>query len=724
MLDGRTFTIAANQGSMGGGEVMLFAIAEAARASGRDVTVVAPASPDEVVVEATQRGFRVVAIDSASTLDYLRNLRKWDARHRQGLLWCNGLRPAFATAGHPNRVVELHQRPEGKLKALASIATRGIVELVVPSYSMAEAIPGATVLWNWSEQVQRTPRPVTVADRPVTIGFLGRLSSDKGVVVLSEAMAELERRQPGRFRLLAAGESRFVDAEDAQRVDEALAQLGDQVERPGWMPRDDFFNQIDLAVFPSVWEEPFGLVVTEAMSGRVPFVVSDAGALAEVAGDAWVAESNNAVALADVIEQAGQDVGRYVESSYQRWEKHFSPESGQRRVATLLDKLDPSPAEVTGPPKVALAHDYLTQRGGAERVALTLTGLFPQAPLVTSVYDPAGTYPEFAGVTIQTSFLNRCRLLRKHFRIGLPLYGLAFDCTPVPNDADVVVASSTGFAHGIKTPPGTAKIVYCHSPARFLYLVEDYLGRPWWKSLVGWVLMALRPALIAWDRRAAQSADLYLCNSTVVRERIRDVYGFEAQVLHPPASLDPAGEQEPIALDQATATTFHLVVSRLMPYKNVDLVIEAFKAMPDRHLLIIGRGPLGDDLRKTKPANVTMAEGLTDAQMRWAYAHAEAVIAPSREDFGLTPIEGFRFGTPAIALRAGGYLDTVVEGVSGWFFEEASAKAIRRAVDRAAEHPLDQASVMAHAEKFTEAAFGRGLNEAITAVLARKTDRP
>lgn len=709
-----SFTIAANQGSMGGGEVMLFAIAEAARTLGRDVTVVAPQAPGDVAEEARRRGFRTVAIEGRGAAAYLRGLRSWDRRHRRGLMWCNGLRPAVATAGHPTRVVELHQRPEGALKALARVAMWRTERVVVPSASMATAVPEARVMWNWTDGVE-AQRGLRDPNKSFIVGFLGRLSSDKGVVVLCHAMAELETRHPGRFRLLLAGESRFVASADAALVSGAVERLGGLAEQRGWVDREEFFRDIDLAVFPSVWAEPFGLVVAEAMSAKVPFVVSDAGALSEVAGDAWVAQAGSATDLADVIEQAAQDPDRYIEASRQRWVQLFSAPAGLARLKALLDDIEPQSAT-----KVALVHDYLTQRGGAERVALALAQAFPEAELVTSLYDPEGTYPEFGSVAIRTSFLNRVGFFRRHFRAALPLFPIAFSTLRVDDAADVVLVSTTGFAHGIRTDK--PKVVYCHSPARFLYLVDDYLGGPWWKSPTGWALMALRPALTWWDKRAAHSADVYLCNSTVVRDRIRRVYGLDATVVPPPAVLDPNDSQEPLeslpAEVVAGSRPLHLVVSRLMPYKNVDAVIEAFRGMPERHLLIIGRGPLADDLRRDLPGNVTMAEGVSDAQLRWAYAHAAAVIAPSWEDFGLTPVEGFAFGTPALALRAGGYLDTVVEGENGWFFDEASPAAIRAAVARLEQEPLDSGPIQSHARRYSVAAFTRAIQLALAGDLS------
>ncbi|OCK15056.1 glycosyltransferase family 4 protein [Cutibacterium avidum] len=705
-----TFTIASNQGSMGGGEVMMLAIAEAARELGREVTVVAPQTPGDVVEEALRRGFRVMAIHGDTTAKYLASLRRWDATERRGLLWCNGLRPAFATSGHLNRVVHLHQRPAGKLRALAVAARRGALATVVPSAYMAAAVPGSRVMWNWNPPART--RDFTEPGATVTVGFLGRLSSGKGVPRLCETMSELERRHPGRFKLLLAGEPRFVDPADADRVANRIAALGDAVDHRGWMDRNEFFSSVDLAVFPSVWPEPFGLVVSEAMSAHCPFVITDAGALQEVAGaeHPFVAKADDAVSLADTIERAAEGYDEeLLDAAHDRWQENFSPEAGRARLAEILADVDPEPDQ--GAPHVAIAHDYLTQRGGAERVVTQFARMFPEAPIITSVYESDLTYPEFSTHEVITSPLNRIGWLRRHFRAGLPLYDWAFDHTEVPAGTDTVLVSTTGFAHGVKTPPNCRKVVYCHSPARFLYLADDYLGGRWWRSPKGIVLKALTPPLRRWDRRAAASADEYLCNSTVVRDRIRDVYGIEAAVVHPPYSLDPTGPQEPLpGLDHPS---FFLVVSRLMPYKNVDIVLNAFVDLPDEHLVVVGSGPLRDELHDLAPANVSFFEGISDAQLRWAYAHAAAVIAPSKEDFGLTPVEGFAFGTPCLALHAGGYLDTVVDGISGQFFDSATPDAVVQAVRSFRENPVEKRAVLDHAERFSPDTFSKNVRRAM-----------
>ena len=360
-------------------------------------------------------------------------------------------------------------------------------------------------------------------------------------------------------------------------------------------------------------------------------------------------------------------------------------------------------------PRIAIAHDYLTQRGGAERVVLSLAKAFPEAEIHTLFYEPEQTYPEFREMRILTSGLNRIGAFRRDPRIALPF--LAAAASRMRIDADVVIASSSGWAHAF--PATGRKIVYCHSPARWLYLPKDYLGEAGPLDPKRIALKALTPYLTRWDQRAARTADLYLANSSVVRERIRRVYGIVAPTLFPPFSPAVAeGEQESIpalagwAGEEGTEGGHYLVVSRLQPYKHVDAVIEAFADMPERRLLVIGRGPEKRRLLEMAPANVRLVERLSDAQMRWAYGHATALVAASHEDFGLTPLEAGAQGVPTIALRAGGYLDTVQDGVNGTFFDSPEPTSIRRAIEQhsQADH-LNAHAIRMYAGKFSEAHF-------------------
>lgn len=335
--------IAANNGDIGGGEVMLLAIAEALTVLGATVSVVGPAHPSGLVEEARRRGFTVIALESQSRAAYMMALRRWDRKSRRGILWCNGLLPAVATSLHRQRIVHLHQRPHGAQRALAVLARFLTLVTLVPSEDMATVVRGARVLSNWVDKVAVAPRAAEgpFTNSPVRLGFLGRPSTDKGIELLVNAVRALNERSPGQYRLVVGGESRFVSGESRDSVERSLEGLGGLVERTGWIAPEDFFEKVDVLVCPSIWPEPFGLVVAEAMSARVPVVVSDAGALPEVVGPEhpWISRARDAADLARVIELAAAgDIG-VVDESFSRWQQKWSPQAGHSNVAALISVL-------------------------------------------------------------------------------------------------------------------------------------------------------------------------------------------------------------------------------------------------------------------------------------------------------------------------------------------------------------------------------------------------
>jgi glycosyltransferase involved in cell wall biosynthesis len=363
-------------------------------------------------------------------------------------------------------------------------------------------------------------------------------------------------------------------------------------------------------------------------------------------------------------------------------------------------------------PPLVIAHDYLTQRGGAEKVVLALTRGFPEAPIQTTLYEPADTYPEFGDVEIRVTGLNRFRWLRRHHRHALPLLARAVARTTI--DADVTLASSSAWAHGFRTTG--RKVVYCYSPARWLYQPGAYLGEH-----AGWpmrvALAILAPGLRRWDRRHARTAHRYIAVSRAVQQRIRDAYGIEADVVHPPHTYRAEGEQAmPAAAPHALAAGgFALCISRLLPYKNVGAVVDAFRGL-EHPLVIVGVGPEEARLRLRASANVVFLQQLTDAEMRWLYARCSELIAASFEDFGLTPIEAAAFGKPAVTLRWGGFLDSIVEGTTGLHFDAPTAEAIADAVRRARARTWDADAIRVHALAFSE----EGFIERISGILAEQ----
>ena len=371
---------------------------------------------------------------------------------------------------------------------------------------------------------------------------------------------------------------------------------------------------------------------------------------------------------------------------------------------------------MTASPRVAIVHDYLTQRGGAERVVLSMLRAFPGAEIFTSVYLQEATYPEFRDATIHTSWLNRVRPFRRSHRLALPFLAASFSRLLV--DVDVAICSSSGWAHGARTTG--IKIVYCYTPARWLYQSDKYLelgNRP----VTRWALRLMKPGLLEWDRRHALASHQYLTSSTAVKQRIRSAYGIEAEILPPPHSLDIEGPITPVP---GVAPGFFLCVSRLLEYKNLRAVVAASAGLPDGlQVVIVGDGPDRDHLCGIAPPNVRLVGSVSDAELRWCYSNCIALVAAAYEDFGLTPLEAAAFGKPAVVLRWGGYLDTVVEGSTGLFFDAPTADAIRDAMVRSTSVGFDRHEILRKAGTYTEGAFidnlQRRVAEAIDAGLPK-----
>lgn len=367
----------------------------------------------------------------------------------------------------------------------------------------------------------------------------------------------------------------------------------------------------------------------------------------------------------------------------------------------------PAPDEFV-PGRVALAHDYLNQRGGAERVALELAEMHPTSVLSTSLYRPDSTFPAFGRHQVQTSFLNRLPVDRG-FRALLPLYPAAMrDLGPI--DADVLISSSSGWAHGIRTTPETFHAVYCHNPARWLY-GADYMGEGSRRQrLAGPAINALR----RWDQRAASRADLYIANSENTRARIRRVYDRESVVVPPPVDIErftatPRGERL-------------LVVSRLLPYKRVDLVVRASTeaGMP---LDVVGEGPMLDVLRELAGPTVEFHGKVGDSVVTELMENCRALCLPGEEDFGITPVEAQAAGKPVIAYQAGGALETVADGYTGTFFGTHTTRAFFDALRRCDAIDTAPEDIAAHAQQFSRKAFRGRIAWAVAVGRGEAADR-
>lgn len=354
---------------------------------------------------------------------------------------------------------------------------------------------------------------------------------------------------------------------------------------------------------------------------------------------------------------------------------------------------------------IAIVHDYLNQRGGAERVVLTMARGFEGVPVYTAVYEPGSTFPEYADVPIRVSWLDHVPGARRRHRALLPFLAPTFSAWRV--EADIVICSSSGWAHGVRTEG--RKIVYCYAPARWLYQTQRYLGDQGSVSrlVARGALAALSPPLRAWDRAAAASADRYLAVSSETARAVAAAYGVEAEVLMPPIDLDPSLPMREVPGEQPG---FWLCVSRLLPYKNVDAVLDGVERQGGR-VVIVGSGPERARLEARAGRFARFLGSVDDEQLRWCYANCAGLIAAAYEDFGLTPLEAALFGRPTAALRAGGYLDTVIEGTTGWMFDAATGEQVAHALDRLERTSFDGGVLARQAQRFSAESFLGRLRE-------------
>ncbi len=360
--------------------------------------------------------------------------------------------------------------------------------------------------------------------------------------------------------------------------------------------------------------------------------------------------------------------------------------------------------------RLVLVHDYLTQRGGAERVVDVMARAFPDAPLLTSLYEPGSTFEGFAACEVRVGILNRVGTLRRHHRAALPLLAPWFAAQRIR--ADVVLASSSGWAHEVRTDGRL--VVYCHAPARWLYQPDRYLRStgsvPMAGAVARGVLGVLGPPLRRLDARAARRADTYLANSTATAALVADLYERAAEVLYPPPGLLPGGEE--VAVDGLEGG-FVLCVSRLLAYKHVDVLCEVARARPALRVVVVGDGPERQRLESLAPPNVRFLGTVRDAVLRWCYRNASVLVAIGYEDFGLAPVEAAAFGTPTVARRFGGFLDTVADGATGLLLDDLSVGAVAEAVDALVAHRPSAALLSAHAATFAEARFVARLREVV-----------
>ncbi|MDW8405466.1 glycosyltransferase [Chloroflexus sp.] len=358
--------------------------------------------------------------------------------------------------------------------------------------------------------------------------------------------------------------------------------------------------------------------------------------------------------------------------------------------------------------RVALVHDYLNQYGGAERVLEALHELFPAAPVYTSIFDPATMPVTYQQWDIRTSFMQRLPAWRTQFRRYVALYPTAFERFDLSN-YDLIISSSSAFAKGVIPRPGALHICYCHTPMRFAWRTGDYVAREQINGFQAKLLPFLLNYLRIWDTVSANRVDLFVANSREVAGRIARYYRRPAIVIPPPVDLPPYEPRPP--------AEFYLAGGRLIPYKRLELVIEAFNRLR-LPLKIFGDGRDRSRLERMAGPNIEFLGWVDEATRLDLFARCRAFIFPGEEDFGITPLEVLAVGRPVIAYAAGGALETLIEGVTGRFFYQPTAAALAAAVALSRTDPVDSLALRRHAERFSRERFLAAMRAFIDEALA------
>lgn len=368
---------------------------------------------------------------------------------------------------------------------------------------------------------------------------------------------------------------------------------------------------------------------------------------------------------------------------------HYPPDSSQCAIFIRQP--------VSPPMSLALVHDWLNQVGGAEDVLVELVKLFPGAPVYTSIFAPDKMPASMREWDIRTNWLDRLPGIHDHHQSYLPLYPLGFARTDL-RAYDLVISNKSGFCHGVQVRPGVAHICYCLAPTRYVWAPDAYLEREGQGRMAEPALRPLLAVLRRWDWAAAQRVTHFIAISTEIRERIRRFYHRDSSLIFPPVDVErfrPNGRPpEP----------FFLVLSRLIPYKRIDLAVRACTQLGIK-LLVAGDGRDRPALEALAGPTVEFLGRVSDADAEELMARCQALLFPGLEDFGITPLQAQAAGRPVIAFGAGGALDTVVPGQTGELFFSQSVEALAAALARFSPDLFDPSRCRAHAERFAVPRF-------------------
>lgn len=361
--------------------------------------------------------------------------------------------------------------------------------------------------------------------------------------------------------------------------------------------------------------------------------------------------------------------------------------------------------------KLALVHDWLNQVGGAEDVLADLVALYPGAPVYTSIYAPDLMPDAYRSWDIRTLWMDRLPGIYRHHQPYLPLYPAAWSGLDL-SEFDVVLSNKSGFCHGFKKGADTLHVCYCLAPTRYVWQFEHYIAR---EGIGRPVELALRPLIAAmrrWDYAAARRVDHFIAISSEIRERIKTYYDRDSEIIFPP--VDTARFAQAAVSDPADVGDYYLIVSRLIPYKRIDLAVQAATRL-GVPLKIGGRGRDLDRLKAMAGPTVEFLGYVSDDELPHLFARCKAFLFPGLEDFGITPVQAQAAGRPVIAYGGGGALDTVIPGMSGEHFDAMTVDSLTAVMAGFDASRYQPAAMQAHARRFDVSVF----NDAISGYVTR-----
>lgn len=348
---------------------------------------------------------------------------------------------------------------------------------------------------------------------------------------------------------------------------------------------------------------------------------------------------------------------------------------------------------------IALAHHWLVGMRGGEKVLEEIGRLFPEAPIHTLVAERAKLSPSLQAHRVVESPLAFIPRASRHYKKMLPLFPRAFGALQVNGATEFLLTSDASVAKGLRCDSQIPHVCYCHSPPRYLWDMQDtYLQHTAGLNGVGRALFkSVTPSVRRFDYEAAQRVTHFIANSRFVQQRIRECYGRASTVIHPPVAVDEFRSDIP-------SEDFYLVVSELVPYKRIDLAVDAFNLLGSK-LVIIGAGSELKSLQARARPNISFLGRQPFAVLKDHFQRCRAFVFPGVEDFGITPLEAQAAGRPVIALAQGGALETVIDGSTGSFFHEQTPAALAGAIAKFAEQRFEPAACRANAEKFSALRF-------------------